>query len=132
MIRIASIRFDRDLARVWRLGLGICLLLISACGGGGSDGGSMNASTQSAPVITGHPMSMAATAGGTATFSVTASGDAPLSFQWLRDGTAIPGATIDSYTTPVLTTGDSGATFAVQVSNRYGNVTSSPAVLSVM
>lgn len=35
-------------------------------------------------------------------------------------------------TTPVTTTADNGATFAVQVSNAYGKVTSSPAVLTVM
>src|SRR6202035_868378 len=71
------------------------------------------------------------TAGQTATFSVTASGTAPLSYQWRKNGTAISGAAAASYTTPAETTSDSGAQFTVVVTNSAGNVTSNAAILTV-
>src|ERR1017187_6948686 len=55
------------------------------------------------PSITTQPASQTVTAGLAATFSVTASGTAPLSYQWWRNGTAISGATSASYTIPATT-----------------------------
>ena len=46
-----------------------------------------------APTITAQPASQTVTAGQTATFSVTASGTAPLSYQWQKNAAAIAGAT---------------------------------------
>ena len=84
-----------------------------------------------APSITSQPANLTITAGETATFSVTATGTAPLSYQWNHSGTAISGATSSSYTTPAETTSASGAQFTVVVSNTAGSVTSSAAVLTV-
>jgi Ig-like domain-containing protein/immunoglobulin I-set domain protein/ASPM-SPD-2-Hydin domain-containing protein/uncharacterized protein DUF1573 len=84
-----------------------------------------------APLITTQPSSRTITAGQTATFSVTASGSAPLSYQWRKNGTAISGATSSSYTTPGETTSDNGAQFTVVVSNSVGTVTSNAATLTV-
>ena len=84
-----------------------------------------------APSITTQPSSVTITAGQTATFSVTATGTAPLSYQWRQNGTAISGATSSSYTTPAETTSASGAQFTVLVTNTAGNATSSAAVLTV-
>src|SRR2546422_2254966 len=61
------------------------------------------------PSITTQPTSQTVTAGQSATFSVAASGTAPLSYQWRKNGTAISGATSASYTTPATTTADKGA-----------------------
>src|SRR5438445_494554 len=83
------------------------------------------------PSISAQPISQTATAGQTASFSVTASGTSPLSYQWNKNGTAIGGATSSSYTTPVTTTADNGAQFTVTVSNSAGSVTSSAATLTV-
>jgi len=83
------------------------------------------------PSITTQPSSVTITAGQTATFSVTAAGTAPLTYQWSQNGTAISGATSASYTTPTETTSASGAQFTVVVSNSVGNVTSSAATLTV-
>lgn len=83
-----------------------------------------------APTITVQPQSVTVLAGRTASFSVTASGSTPLSYQWYRDGTALSGATQAGYTTPVLAYTD-GATYTVVVSNVAGSVTSQPAVLTV-
>ena len=69
--------------------------------------------------------------GQTATFSVAASGTAPLSYKWMKNGTAITGATSSSYTTPATTTSDSGSQFTVSISNSAGNATSNPATLTV-
>jgi ASPM-SPD-2-Hydin domain-containing protein/Ig-like domain-containing protein len=84
-----------------------------------------------APTITSQPASQTINAGQTATFSVTASGTAPLSYQWLQNGTAIGGATSSSYTTPVESVSNSGTHFSVTVSNTAGSVTSNTATLTV-
>jgi len=84
-----------------------------------------------APSITTQPTSQTVAASQTATFQVTASGTAPLSYQWRKNGTAIPGATSMIYTTPATATSDSGSQFTVVVSNSAGNVTSNAATLTV-
>jgi glycosyl hydrolase family 115/PA14 domain-containing protein/flagellar associated repeat protein/Big-like domain-containing protein len=67
----------------------------------------------------------------TVTFAVTATGSPPLTYQWSRDNVAIPGATSSSYTTPLLTTADSGSTFYVEVANPFSTTTSRSALLTV-
>ena len=84
-----------------------------------------------APAITAQPAAQTVTSGQTASFSVTASGTAPLSYQWKKNGTNISGATSSSYTTPVTVIGDNGATFTVVVSNSVGTATSNSATLTV-
>src|SRR5271155_3281632 len=84
-----------------------------------------------APSITAQPASVTVTAGQTATFTVAASGTAPLTYQWLMNGAAISGATVTSYTTPATTTANSGSTFAVVVTNSTGSITSNAATLTV-
>ena len=90
----------------------------------------VNAATV-APSITAQPASQTVTAGQTASFSVTVTGTAPLSYQWKKNGTAISGATSSGYTTPATTSSDSGAQFTVAVSNTAGSITSSVATLTV-
>jgi hypothetical protein len=85
----------------------------------------------SAPTITTQPASATVTAGQTATFVVIASGMAPLSYQWSKNGSAISGATLASYATPATAALDNGSQFQVTVSNSLGNVTSNPATLNV-
>jgi plastocyanin len=84
-----------------------------------------------APSITAQPASVTVTAGQTATFSVSASGTATLSYQWQKNGANISGATGTSYTTPTTTTADSGSTFRCVVSNSAGSATSNSATLTV-
>ena len=69
--------------------------------------------------------------GQAADFSVVAQGTAPLSYQWLRDGMAIPGATAPIYTSSILGPSDDGAVYAVDVSNVTGTVRSASAILRV-
>jgi hypothetical protein len=84
-----------------------------------------------APTITTQPGNQTVTAGQTASFSVAATGTAPLSYQWNRSGTAISGATSSTYTTPATTSSDNGAQFTVLVSNTTGSVISNAAALTV-
>jgi len=84
-----------------------------------------------APSLTVQPVSVTVIAGQAATFSVSASGTAPISYRWHKNGTNISGATASSYTTPATTTADSGSKFDVVVSNTAGSMTSSQATLTV-
>lgn len=75
--------------------------------------------------ITGQPQNQTVTYGQTATFSASATGTAPLSYQWLKNGSGVTGATSSSYSfAPNVS--DSGSSFSVQVSNAC----TSPAKLS--
>lgn len=69
-----------------------------------------------------------------ARFTAATAGSPPISYQWLRDGSPIPGATGQDYTLSV-TPADNGAKFSVVVSNFTGTpnvLTSSNAVLTVV
>jgi Domain of unknown function (DUF4082)/Abnormal spindle-like microcephaly-assoc'd, ASPM-SPD-2-Hydin/Immunoglobulin domain/Immunoglobulin I-set domain len=91
---------------------------------------SVNASAV-APSITSQPASRTVIAGQTASFSVSVSGTAPFTYQWMKNSAAISGATSTSYTTPVTVTSDNGAQFTVAASNSAGSVTSNAATLTV-
>jgi len=83
------------------------------------------------PVLSSQPASVVTLPGLGTTFSAQASGSEPLTYQWLRNGTAVPGATGPAYTlTP--TASDSGAQFQVQVGNGAGQVASSLATLTLV
>src|SRR5437899_6493880 len=84
-----------------------------------------------APSITTQPTNRTVTAGQTATLSVSATGTAPLSYQWQKNGMAISGATSNVYTTPPATSSDNGAQFTVVISNTAGSLTSDAATLTV-
>jgi hypothetical protein len=83
------------------------------------------------PSITTQPANQTVSVGQTATFSVTASGAAPLSYQWQKNQVNIAGATSASYTTPATTSADNGTSFRVIVTNPVSNVTSNAATLTV-
>ena len=85
----------------------------------------------SGPTVTTHPSAQTAAEGQTATFAVTASGTAPLTYQWRKNGIHISGATASTYTTPVNSSADNGAVYSVVVSNSAGTVTSNNATLTV-
>ena len=83
------------------------------------------------PAISTQPASQTVTAGQTATFAVAATGTAPLTYQWRKNGSNISGATSSTYTTPATVSGDNNAVFTVVVSNSAGTVASSSATLTV-
>ncbi len=90
----------------------------------------VNPSNIIAPTIINQPTSLTVTAGQAASFSVTASGSATLTYQWRKSGTAIVGATKSTYSIPATTATDA-ALYSVVVTNSAGSVTSNSAVLTV-
>src|SRR5215469_6420193 len=92
---------------------------------------SSSSAPANAPTITSQPVNQTVTAGQSATFTVAASGTAPLSYQWQKNGANISGATSSSYSTAATTTSDNGSTYDVVVSNSAGTVTSNVATLTV-
>jgi hypothetical protein len=85
-----------------------------------------------APTISTQPQNQSVALGAAATFTVAASGTAPLAYQWSENGTPIAGATNSSFTTPPAAAADNSASFTVVVSNGAGSVTSTPATLGVV
>ena len=71
--------------------------------------------------------------GASASFQVVASIDtnSPLSYQWYRNGSAIPGATAATYYTPPAALLEDGNQFAVQITSAFGVITTPAATLTV-
>src|ERR1041385_168626 len=86
--------------------------------------------TNSPPVITGQPANQTVALGANASFSVTASGSAPLSYRWQFNGAPISGATTASLTLSNAQYANAG-NYNVVVANAFGSVTSAIAVLTV-
>ena len=84
-----------------------------------------------APAITGQPSNQTVNVTQAGTFSVAASGTAPLTYQWSKNGAAVSGATSATYTTPATSNTDNGASFSVAVGNTAGTATSNAAILTV-
>lgn len=103
---------------------------VSGCGGDSSSSSSGSSSTVSAPTITVQPVSQSVSSGTAVTFSVTATGDGTLSYQWYKDSTAISGATSASYAISSATSSSAG-TYYVVVTNSGGSTTSSSATLTI-
>ena len=112
---------------------GFMAVALSACGGSSSGGGGAGSSIEPllAPTINNQPAAQTVTEGQTATFSVTAAGTAPLTYQWQKNSTDISGATSNTYTTPATAIGDNGAQYSVVVFNGAGTATSDKATLTV-
>src|SRR5262249_47226666 len=87
--------------------------------------------TGSPPGITAQPSDQNVLAGQTASFSCAATGSTPISFQWQKNMTNIPGATSTSYTTPATVLTDTGAKFRCIATNTFGSATSNEATLAV-
>ncbi len=83
-----------------------------------------------APTITSQPQAVVVSAHGTASFWVTATSLQPLSYQWLLNGTNIPGAMSSRLTITNAVPANLGA-YSVVLRNQSGSVVSSNAVLSM-
>ncbi len=94
-------------------------------------------STNVAPIITAQPQSLSLYQGQAATFSVTAAGGPPLTYQWYTNGTALTdnanriGSTSNLFRIPIAALTDAG-NYSVVVTNSFGSVTSSVAILTVL
>ena len=90
----------------------------------------------SPPVITSQPANQSVIAGGAATFSVSANGTQPLSYQWLLNAEPISPLTNGTATNFTLVLSNvqlnqSGGLYSVVVSNAVGSTNSSNALLTV-
>src|ERR1043166_1070437 len=97
--------------------VGLCLLALSGFAANG-------------PSITQQPASQSTTVGQPVTFSVTASGTAPLIYEWRRNAVTIPGATSNRYTLAGAHLPDSGAQFSGRITSGFGMAPSQVATLS--
>ncbi len=82
-----------------------------------------------APIIITHPVGLSREAGTSATFSVFASGLGN-TYQWRRNGVAVPGANGSAFTLGNLWASDAG-NYSVSVSSSGGLIFSNPALLRV-
>jgi hypothetical protein len=107
------------------------VVVSNAAGSVTSAGAALSVAAPVAPTITAQPASVSVAAGAAASFSVAATGSAPLAYQWQRNGVDIAGATAATYTIAVTALSDNGATLRVRVSNAGGSAISSSATLTV-
>lgn len=80
------------------------------------------------PYITSQPQPQMVSPGGTASFNVSTAGNAPTAYQWRRNGTNLPGATLN----PLVISNVSGANngvYTVTISNSAGYTNSAGAAL---
>lgn len=121
---------------------------LAACGGGSDDpapagngngtgtGTETNPPAAVAPAITTQPSAQNVTAPTAATFTVVASGTAPLAYQWRSssngsDWSDIAGATGASYGTGATAVGMNGRYYSVSITNSAGSVVSAAVQLGV-
>ncbi len=83
-----------------------------------------------APIIGSQPQSQTVAVGATANFNVSATGTAPLTYQWRYNTTNVAAATNTSYSISNAQTNNNG-NYTVVISNTAGSVTSAVAVLTV-
>lgn len=98
---------------------------VAATSPGGTTGTGNNA-----PVITSQPQAQSVYVGQNATFTVTATGDPTLHYQWTFNGSNV-GTDSPSYTRSNCQLSDTGQSAQVTVSNGVGNQASSAATLTV-
>jgi PQQ enzyme repeat len=99
---------------------------LAACGSGSGSG--VTGPTAAGILVA--PVNVTVTVGQPATFSVTASGTPPFTYQWFNNG-ADAGTNANTYVIASPTVQDTGAQITVQVSNNLGSMTSNPVTLTV-
>ena len=82
------------------------------------------------PTITSQPANVTASTGSSASFTVGASGSAPLSYAWYHGSVAVPACTSATCALIAVTAADAGS-YTAKVGNSAGSVTSNPATLVV-
>ncbi|HVT72268.1 MAG TPA: immunoglobulin domain-containing protein, partial [Lacunisphaera sp.] len=82
------------------------------------------------PTISAQPSAQSLSAGGTINLSVTATDTGDITYQWRRNGFAIPGAIGSSYSLSNAQAGD-GGTYDVLITGINGTITSTPVNVTV-
>lgn len=100
--------------------------------GGGPAGGGIAFSLLLSPAITGQPPGVTVTNGDPASFTVTAADDSLISYQWyFNTNTVLAGQTNSTLNFASATNGNAGS-YTVVVADKFGAVTSAPALLTVL
>ncbi len=81
-------------------------------------------------VITAQPVGGTLNVGNIASFRITATGSAPMNYQWRKNGSPIVGATSSAYILGAATAASAGS-FDVVITNIAGSITSDAAVLTI-
>ncbi len=127
IVRRLGLRFAKKYIQC--LAFAAMTVWLAACGsaGSGSAGGATNPTT---PTISSQPSAQTVTAGQTATFTVSASGTAPLTYQWFLNSAAV-GTNSDTFSIMQTPASDNAAQIFVTVSNTAGMVNSNTVTLTV-
>ena len=88
-----------------------------------------NTTTPSVTITT-QPAPLSVTAGQSASFSISATGPGPITYQWRKDGVALPGATTTTLALTAVTANDAG-NYDALITNPVGTLTSTTATLTV-
>jgi len=115
-LKLGAVRKALGLACALFLGLTL------ACGGGGNT--PPPAPTAAAPTIATQPTNQTAVSGGTATFTVSATANGTLSYQWKKNAADLAGQTASGLTLSNLGSADV-ASYTVVVTNTLGGTTAS-------
>jgi hypothetical protein len=112
------------------LQLSVFLLAVAGCLWGCGSTSSGGSTPPAAPAISSQPAGVMVTTGQTAAFTVSATGTAPLTYQWFMNTTAVGtnSSTLTIMQTPIS---DNGAQIYVTISNTAGTVTSNTVTLNV-
>jgi hypothetical protein len=103
------------------------LVLAGNSGGTTSAALSIAVNPPAAPVIVTQPATQILQIGQAASFNVVATGTGTLTYQWSRNGVALPGQTATTYTTAAITYLDDDTTFTVAVADSFGTTVTSRA-----
>lgn len=98
--------------------------------GGSATSNQAALTVRAATTISQHPSPQSVCPGGTATFSVTASGDGTLTYQWQKDTVNLSGATSSTLQISNASAGDAGS-YRCVVTGGCGSTTSNAATLTV-
>jgi hypothetical protein len=104
------------------------VVITGTCGSTTSDAAMLT--VNAATGIATQPLSQTRCLGAAASFSVTASGAGPFTYQWRKNGSLIPYATNNSFSIASVVAGDAGS-YDVVVTGVCGSVSSNAATLSV-
>ncbi len=103
-------------------------VVTNSCGSATSTAASLTVET--GPSIDTQPASQAVCEGASAVFTVLASGTSPISYQWQKDLSDLPGETSDTLTLASVAGSDTGS-YTCVITNGCGTVTTSSATLTV-
>jgi kumamolisin len=93
--------------------------------------GNVTSNSASLVVVTSQPVSQSVTSGSSVTFTIVPpTTGAPFSYQWLFNGSMIPGATNASFTISNVSSSNAG-NYSVTITDAYGTVTTTSVSLTV-